>query len=133
MKRILALLLCAVLLTGCMPSSALGSFGIIPFRDMEYVRPDLTALEAACDEACALAQSSEDVQQVLDGVWRYYDVYDDFFTNYDLAYIHYHADQTDEFWAAEHDFCAENAGQPDMLLEELYQTLTRSPIRAELT
>ena len=132
MKRILALLLCAVLLTGCMPSSALESFGIIPFRDMEYVRPDLTALEAACDEACALAQSSEDVQQVLDGVWRYYDVYDDFFTNYDLAYIHYHADQTDEFWAAEHDFCAENAGQPDMLLEELYQTLTRSPIRAEL-
>ena len=128
MKRILALLLCAVLLAGCMPSSALEHFGITHFRDMEYVRPDLQAIEQVCDEAIALAASSDDVDAVLDAVWDYYDHYDDYTTNYDLAYIHHHADMTDEFWAAEHDFCAENYNRIDMLLEELYTALAQSPL-----
>ena len=132
MKRILALLLCVVLLAGCVPSSVLERFGITHFRDMEYVRPDLQAIEQVCDEAIALAASSDDVQEVLDAVWDYYDAYDAFNTNYDLAYIHYHADQTDEFWAAEHDFCAENYGRVDMLLEELYTALAESSLCAEL-
>ena len=44
MKRILALLLCAVLLAGCMPSSVLEHYGITPFRDMVSVRPDPDAV-----------------------------------------------------------------------------------------
>ena len=132
MKRILALLLCAVLLAGCMPSSVLDRFGITHFRDMDYVRPDMDAIEQVCDEAIALAGTSEDVQQVLNAVWDYYDAYDGFFTNYDLAYIHHHADLTDEFWQTEHDFCAENSGRIDMLLEELYTALAESPLRGAL-
>ena len=132
MKRILALLLCAVLLAGCVPSGVLERYGIIHFRDMDYVRPDLAAIEKVCDEAIALSESSADVQEVLDGVWRYYDYYDDYTTNYDLAYIRHHADMTDEFWTAEHDFCAENYSRIDMLLEELYTALAESPLCAEL-
>ena len=132
MKRILALVLCVVLLAGCVPSAALERYGITHFRDMDYVRPDMDAMERVCDEAIALSETSADVQEVLDAVWRYYDYYDDFTTNYDLAYIHHHADMTDEFWTAEHDFCAENYSRIDMLLEELYTALAQSPLCAAL-
>ena len=132
MKRIIALLLCMVLLAGCVPSGVLERYGITPFRDMDYVRPDMDAIEAVCDEAIALSETSADVQEVLDAVWRYYDAYDEFDTNYDLAYIHHHADLTDEFWAAEHDFCAENCSRIDMLLEELYTALAESSLCAAL-
>ena len=132
MKRILALLLCAVLLAGCVPSAVLQRYGITPFRDMDYVRPDMEAIEKVCDEAIALSETSGDAQAVLDAVWDYYDAYDEFNTNYDLAYIHHHTDLTDEFWQAEHDFCAENYSRIDMLLEELYTALAESPLRGEL-
>lgn len=132
MKRILALLLCAVLLAGCVPSAVLQRYGITPFRDMDYVRPDMEAIEKVCDEAIALSETSDDAQAVLDAVWGYYDAYDEFTTNYDLAYIHHHADLTDEFWQAEHDFCAENYSRIDMLLEELYTALAESPLCGEL-
>ena len=132
MKRILALLLCVVLLAGCVPSGVLERYGITHFRDMDYVRPDMDAIEGVCDEAIALSETSADVQEVLDAVWRYYDAYDDFNTNYDLAYIHHHADLTDDFWTAEHDFCAENYSRIDMLLEELYTALAESPLCAAL-
>ena len=132
MKRILALLLCAVLLAGCVPSAVLQRYGITPFRDMDYVRPDMAAIEKVCDEAIALSETSDDAEEVLDAVWDYYDAYDEFTTNYDLAYIHHHADLTDEFWQAEHDFCAENCSRIDMLLEELYTALAESPLCGEL-
>ena len=132
MKRILALLLCAVLLAGCVPSGVLEYYGITHFRDMDYVRPDLAAIEKVCDEAIALAQTSGDAEEVLDAVWDYYDAYDDYTTNYDLAYIRHHADLTDEFWQTEHDFCAENYSRIDMLLEELYTALAESPLCGEL-
>ena len=132
MKRILALLLCAVLLAGCVPSSVLERYGITHFRDMDYVRPDMDAIEGVCDEAIALAASSGDADEVLDALWSYYDAYDNFNTSYDLAYIHHHADLTDEFWQMEHDFCAEHYSRIDMLLEELYTALAESPLRSEL-
>ena len=132
MKRILALLLCAVLLAGCMPSSVLDRFGITPFRAMDYVRPDPEAGRDVCAEAIALAGSSGDVQEILSGVWDYYEAYDRFSTACDLAYIHHHADLTDEFWQTEHDFCSEHYGYVDMLLEELYTALAESPMKDEL-
>ena len=132
MKRILALLLCAVLLAGCMPSSVLEHYGITPFRDMDYVRPDPDAVRKVCDEAIALAGSSEDVQEILNGVWDYYDAYDRFSTACDLAYIHHHADLTDEFWQTEQDFCSGQYSYVDMLLEELYTALAESPMKSEL-
>ena len=132
-KRLLALVLAAVLLAGCsVPGSLLDLYGIVKFEDMEYTRPDLDELAQSCQAASELAQTSSDVDEVLEAIWDFYDVYDSYLTNYDLAYIHYHADLGDEYWKAEHDFCAENSAQPDMYLEELYYALAESPLRGEL-
>lgn len=133
MKRLLALLLAAVLLCGCSgATNSLGFHGIVKFEDMEYTRPDMEELEEICRTSCETALAGEDLDAVVDGIWDLYDAYDAFCTNYDLAYIHYHADLTDEYWQAEHDFCAENAAQADMLLEELFYALADSPLRSEL-
>ena len=75
MKKLLALVLCLALLCGCS-----GMTGITKYEDMTYVRPDLDAIEAACDAAIALASESDDPEAVLEAVWDYYDVYDRYAT-----------------------------------------------------
>lgn len=127
MKKLLALLLCLALLTGCS-----GMTGITLYEDMKYVRPDLDAVKESCDAAIALAAESSDAEAVLEAVWDYYDVYDLYTTQYDLAYIRHHGDMTDYYWQTEQDFCAENYGLLDLYLEELYEALAASPLRAEL-
>ena len=132
MKKLLALMLCCVMLCGCTANPLLDLYGITPFEEMEYTRPDMDAVAKSCQDAIAAAEQSDDVDEILDAVWGYYDVYDEFTTNYDLAYIHYHANLGDIYWKAEHDFCAENAAQLDMYLEDLYYALAECPLRAGL-
>ena len=132
MKRLFALVLACLLLCGCVESTMLDFYGVTPFREMEYTRPDMDAVAQSCLDASELAGSSDDVDAVLEAVWDFYDIYDDFSTNYDLAYIHYHANLSDIYWKQEHDFCAENYAQLDMYLEDLYYALAQSPLRTEL-
>ena len=132
MKKLLALVLACMLLSGCAASAMMDFYGVTPFREMEYTRPDMDAIAASCQAAADLAAESGDVDAVLEAVWDFYDVYDDFSTNYDLAYIHYHGDLGDEYWQAEQDFCAEHYAELDMYLEELYCALAQSPLRGEL-
>ena len=134
MKRLIALMLCAaVLLCGCAGAkNALGFSGIVKFEEMEYVRPDMDAVADAALAAIEAAETARTPEQVMDAVWEYYDVYNDFQTNYDLAHIHYHADLTDFYWQTEEAFCAENYAQLDAYLEDIYGALAESPHRAEL-
>lgn len=132
MKRLFALALACLLLCGCVESTMLDFYGVTPFREMEYTRPDLDAAAESCLAASTIAMESGDVDEVLEAVWDFYDVYDDFSTSYDLAYIHYHANLSDIYWKEEHDFCAENYAQLDMYLEDLYYALAESPLRGEL-
>lgn len=132
MKRIIALVLAAVLLCGCGATNSLGFHGIVKFEDMDYTRPDMDALAEICQASCGTALAGEDLDAVIDGVWEFCDAYDEFGTNYDLAYIHYQADLTDEYWRTEHDFCAGHAAQADALLDELYRALAASPLRHAL-
>lgn len=133
MKKLIALVLMCALLCGCGAASvAMDFYGATAFSDMEYTRPDLDELEQSCLEASDLAMKSDDVDEVLEAIWDFYDAYDDYSTNYDLAYIHYHADLSDAYWQAEYDFCAENYALPDMYLEDLYYALAECPLRSEL-
>ena len=134
MKRLIALMLCAaLLLCGCAGAkNALGFSGIVKFEEMEYVRPDMDAVADAALAAIEAAETARTPEQVMDAVWEYYDVYNDFQTDYDLAHIHYHADLTDFYWQTEEAFCAENYAQLDAYLEDIYEALAESPHRAEL-
>jgi len=134
MKRLICLLLCAaLLLCGCTGAkNALGFSGIVKFSDMEYTRPDMTAAAQSRDAAIEAAETAKDADAVLEAGWDFYDVYDRFMTDYDLAYIHYHADLTDIYWQTEHDYCAEHIPELDSYLEDIYCAIAASDHREAL-
>ncbi len=128
MKRLLALMLClALLLCGCKPM-----VGITKYEDMVYTRPDLEAAAASAQAAMEAGETAGDYEEVLEAVWDFYDQYDEFMTAYDLAYIRYHGDQTDIYWQGEYEYCAANAPELDLYLEDIYYALAESPHREKL-
>jgi len=147
--RITGLFLALVLLTGCMPLDFEGYFqglgevlteqredpvpegDYIAYRDMEYTRPDLDALEQTLADTLTAARE-ENLRDVMDGIYRFYDDYDWFYTCYSLAEIRYSGDLTDGYWEEEYNFCVESAAAVDALLEELYYGLAQSPCREKL-
>ena len=106
--------------------------GDIGYKDMEYTRPDMTALEQTLAESCEIGRTGTSVNKVLDAIYAYYDCYDEFYTNMLLAYVHYNTDLRDTYWEGEYDYCAQHAGTVDAGLEELYFALAQSPIRDTL-
>ena len=132
MKRFLALVLCAVLLCGCGAKNAMGFSTVVKFRDMEYTRPDMEAVAAAAEKAMEADVKMKTTDQILEDVWEFYDRYDEFMTAYDLAYVHYHADQQDIYWQNEYEYCAAHAPELDLWLEDIYYALAESPHREAL-
>ena len=132
MKRILALLLCLVLLCGCGAKNALGFHGVVKFKDMTYTRPDMDKAAESCQAAIDAAAEAASTDAVLQAVWDFYDVYNDFNTNYNLAYIHCHADVEDYYWQTEQEFCAASAAQLEMYLEDINYALAECSLREEL-
>lgn len=132
--RICALLLSiALLLAGCsMPDFdkiLSGNNKIVAFSDMEYSRPDIDALislQEACDGEFA------DADKLMERVYEFYDAYNSFYTNSNLAYIHYCQDMTDSYWEAEYRFCSDNSAEVDAALDTLYYALADSKFRDEL-
>ncbi len=132
-RKLLAFFLSAVLLlTGCMSLEMERLFFGTPYSEMVYTRPDMQQHQQVLDRCCETARTSENIDTVMDAIWEYYDVYDQFFTAYDLAYIGYCRDVTDIYWDAEQDFCAGNAAQVEAGLDTFYRALAQSPIRHTL-
>lgn len=135
MKRILAAVLAAaLLLTGCTGMKDIWGYGgdYTSYEEMVYTRPDMEALERTLERCCETGSQSTSLDEVVDAVYLYYDIYDQFYTNYNLAYIKYARDMTSARWEEEYNFCAENAPLVDAGLEELYMSMAGSPIRDKL-
>lgn len=140
LRKIRIIALCtamAMLLSGCGPTitelirqAAAGE--VVKFQDMEYSRPDPQELERVLQESCDAALNGTDLEQVLEGIYAFYDIYDRFYTNYSIAEIHYYCDTSDSYWSEEYDFCVANISAADAGLEELYYALADSPYREDL-
>lgn len=104
----------------------------VNYADMEYTRPDMAELEQVLAESCEAATSGKNLEEVIDGIYAFYEVYDRFYTNYSLADIRYSGDLTDTYWEAEYNFCLENTSAADAGLDALYYALADSPFREEL-
>ena len=132
--RLTALLLTVLMLAGCSTVQQMREYiggGYTAYGDMEYRRPDMQQIRASLDAAIEAAQG-DDLDEILDRIYDYYDAYDDFYTNYNLADIRYCGDLTDLYWVDEYSYCVENSAAVDAGLEELYYALAKSPCREEL-
>ncbi len=102
------------------------------FDDMDYVRPDTGALEAAADAvgtALSAGAALDDVTALLD---ECYNEYYNFSTMYTLAEIRYLRDLTDEYYGAEYSWCGENWSVVQQQMERMYTLCATSELAAEL-
>ena len=137
----LVLALC-LMLTGCAGINFVGYFqqlaalldggGLMPLEQMQYVRPDMQALQQTAERCCSQGQTETDLEDLVQIIYDFYGVYDDFYTNLALAMIYYCKDQTDPYWEAEYNFCTENSAQVDAALDRFYRVLANSSLREEL-
>ena len=143
--RILALgMVLILLLTGCgfgdgsrrvktfLEQLSYRNIAVYPYKDMTYERPDMQAFDRVLQRSCAAAADCDNLEDILDCIFEFYDAYDSFYTNYFLADIRYSADLTDVYWEEEYTYCMENYPAADAGLEQLYMALADSPLREEL-
>lgn len=105
---------------------------VYSYEDMVYERPDMEQIGQILTESCELAAAGENLNAVVSGIYDYYDAYDSFYTNFNLANIRYCGDMTDSYWEEEYNYCLENSPAVDAWLEDLYCALAASPLREEL-
>lgn len=113
-------------------SSMLG-MGNTSFESMDYVRPDVDAIEEV-RESCAelAADENADLDELSGLIYEYFFLYSGFGTNYYLAYIHYSIDMSDTYWETEYNYCAQQAATVDGGRDRLMYALADSPHRDEL-
>lgn len=102
------------------------------FRDMVYERPSLEELDARiarAEEAMNGGKSYAAVEELLDDCFLYYYHYS---TMYTLADIHSCLDLTDEHYAEEYTWCAENYALVQQAMDGLYYACAASPLAGEL-
>ena len=109
-----------------------GSGGVATFEDMVYTRPDVTEYQTLVEQSCQVARESKDLERIVEAIWAVYDAYDSFYTNLNLANIHYSADLTDIYWQQENDYCMTHTAEVDAGLDALYYALADSPLRGKL-
>lgn len=100
----------------------------VSYSDMEYVRPDPTAIQTALD-ACIESADAEDFSVLEEALYAYMDLNYDFYTNYSLADIRYCCDLTDIYWTDEYNYCMEQSPEISAGIDQLMYVLADSPHR----
>lgn len=138
-SRWIALVLAlAVLFTGCSGMSfqqlmnEVSAQLVTPFSEMQYTRPDMVKMETALNDCCDLSVDTTDKDALMEKVWAFYNLYNTFYTQYNLASIYYFRDMTDGDWEEEYSFCLQNAGSAEAMLEELFYALADCPLKDAL-
>lgn len=106
--------------------------GQVPFSEMEYERPEAAAIEEQAAACVELAKDADDVGELMDEVYVFYELYSGFYTNYMLAYIHYAIDTSDAYWSAEQEHCIQQGDRVDAAFDDLMYALADCPLRQEL-
>ena len=150
--RWIALLLSvALLLTGCgsvefvqqvlnggqSPISTLleavnGAMPMVSFSEMPYEHPDEKALQETFDAAISLAETGQDVDELMTALDTAFWAYRDFYTFHTIAMIRADSDQTDAYWQEEYAYCDRLTSQMEQWLEQMLRACAQSPARGKL-
>ena len=102
---------------------------MVPFSQMEYVRPDVEALCADFDALTEQAKESEDAEALLEGYYGLYTRYIGFYSMDNLADIRYSQNTTDSYFKDEYDFCEKETPSLEEKREALMKAFAASPAR----
>lgn len=137
LKLIALLVTVCVLFSGCGFVDAWNYliYGYYPettFSQMEYQRPDVTALETAARECAELSGTERNIDTLVTSISGFTEKYTDFYTQYMIAYIRYCQDMTDSYWEKEYSYCEERTAQVESARDQLMHTLAQCDLREEL-
>ena len=104
---------------------------MIPFSEMQYVRPDTEQLFSDFDALATQAQDGQ-ADALLAGYFDLFTRYVSFETMYELAWIRYTLDTTDSDSQNEYHVCETEANRIEEKLERLLKAFAASPCREEL-
>lgn len=109
-----------------------GRDNIVPFEEIEYVRPSVAAMEARVDKIKALLAEDSDPDTVMAELDRCWEDYYTFYTMYTLAEICAYRDMTDAAWAEEYDYCDAASDDVERIIDELYIACAKSDMGERL-
>ena len=123
-----ALILCALLLTGCaVPAlNTDGRENTPRFSEMEYSRPDMSEIEKNIDAAFAALENGASYRKLLRLLERCYEDFSAFATMTTIASIRADMDMRDGYYTAESEWCSEQFYSARQMLEELYRACAES-------
>ena len=105
---------------------------MVPFAEMEYVRPDTEALYAAFDALIEEAEDSGDADALLTDYYAVYDRYLSFYSMDTIANLRHSLDTTDSYFSEEYDWCEAESPNVEEKLETLYKAFAAGPARTDL-
>ena len=105
---------------------------MIRFGEMAYQRPDLDAMTRSFDALIAQTAAEDDAEALLDGYFRIYDDYTEFYTMEALADLRYCLNESDDYYRAEYEYCLSAEADVEQKMEELYKAFAASQCRAAL-
>lgn len=105
---------------------------MVPFSQMEYVRPDVETLYADFDALIEKATDTDDAETLLEGYYDLYTRYVSFYSMDTLANIKYSQDTTESYYKDEYDFCENETPNVEEKLEALMKAFAASPARDDL-
>lgn len=145
--RLLSMLLALLMLTGCSSSilndqldSAYRALqrnfinadrNLVPFDEMEYLRPDMSAISADFD-AVNDALDGGDIDAVSDALDACYLDYYNFDTMYTIADIRSCQDVYDSYYADEMSWCGESFAAVQQKMEDMFYACAASDLAQEL-
>ncbi len=108
----LSLLLAVVVLIATLPLSGCLSLlsewfqpgvyhGEVDFSEMEYTHLETTEFDSLADEIVSLMEKARNADKVLDKFDRMWEIYNDFYDQYTMAYIYNTLDVTNSYYADE--------------------------------
>ena len=105
---------------------------LVPFSEMEYLRPDVESIYADFDALTERAMESDDAEALLDDFYDLYDRYISFYSMDSLANVRYSLDTTQSYFQDEYNYCEGEAPKLEEKLEALYKAFAASPARNQL-
>lgn len=105
---------------------------MIPFSEMEYVRPDVATLYADFDSLTERAKDSTDAEALMEDFYDLSTRYISFYSMDSLANVLYSLDTTESYYQDEYNYCEAEKSNLEEKLEALYKAFAASPSRTRL-
>lgn len=105
---------------------------IVHFSEMEYVRPDIDAMQALADEISSMVSGNAGRNDVTEKLNDFYALYYNFFTMEELAGIRCDIDVSDTYYFEEYSYCSSQDAVVNRMMDDMLCDCANSAICANL-